>query len=178
MKNQSTAGEYRLMDLGEDEDLAITNRTLRMKRILVPTPLTLDGSIVIHYALAFASQFGAELILLHVYEAKGSADLSLNMIDDTIVDERRERAEDALRELCAECSEIYPHCDMCFRSGIPSEEIIFAARDLDADLIVVSTHKHHWYRQVVDKSDAEKLLRHAPCPVLVVREDEYQHELS
>jgi universal stress protein A len=175
MNNQSTSGEYRSMNLREDEELAKNNRSLSIKRILVPTPLTSDGSKVIHYAMAFASRFGAELILLHVYEAKGSADLSLNMIDDTIVDERRERAEDALRELCFEISEIYPHCDMCFRSGTPSEEIMLAARDLDADLIVVSTHKHHWYRQVLDKSDAEKLLRHTPCPVLVVREDECQH---
>jgi universal stress protein A len=175
MNNQSTSGEYRLMDLREDKELAITNRTLSIKRILVPTALSSDGSKVIHYAVAFASRFGAELILLHVYEAKGSADLSLNMLDDTMVDERRERAEDALREWCAEISETYPHCDMCFRSGTPSEEIMFAARDLAADMIVVSTHKHHWYRQVLDKSDAEKLLRHAPCPVLVVREDEYQH---
>ena len=169
MNNQSTAGEYRLMDLRKDKELAITNRTLSIKRILVPTALTSDESKVIHYAMAFASRFGAELILLHVYKAKSSTDLSLNMIDGTIVDEGRERAEDALRELCAEIGEIYPHCDMCFRSGSPSEEIMFAARDLDADMIVVSTHKHHWYRQLLDKSDAEKLLRHTLCPVLVVR---------
>jgi nucleotide-binding universal stress UspA family protein len=175
MNNQSTSGEYRLMDLREDEELANTNRRLSIKRILVPTPLTSDGSKVIHYAVAFASRFEAEIILLHVYEARGSADLSLNMIDDTIVDEKREHAEDALRELCVEINEIYPHCDMCFRSGTASEEIMFAARDLDADMIVVSTHKHHWYRRLLDKSDAEKLLRHAPCPVLVVREDGGQH---
>jgi nucleotide-binding universal stress UspA family protein len=169
MNNQSTSGEYRLMDLRGDKELAITNRTLSIRRILVPTDLTSVGSKVIDYAVAFANRFGAELILLHVYEAKGSADLSLNVIDDTIMDERRERAEDALRELCAQISETYPHCDMCFRSGTPSEEIMFAARDLDADMIVVSTHKHHWYRQLLDKSDAEKLLRHTPCPVLVVQ---------
>lgn len=175
MNNQSTSREYRLMDLREDEELAKTNRSLSIKRILVPTPLTSDGNKVIHYAMAFASRFGAKLTLLHVYEAKGNADLSLNMIDDTIVDERRERAEDALRELCAEISEIYPRCDMCFRSGTASEEIMFAARDLDADMIVVSTHKHHWYRQILDKSDAEKVLRHALCPVLVVGEEGCQH---
>jgi universal stress protein A len=163
MNNQSTFG---------DEEVAITNRRISIRRILVPTDLTSDGSKVIDYAVAFASRFRAKLILLHVYEAKGSADLSLNIIDDTMVDERRERAEDALREVCAEISEAYPHCDSCFRSGTASEEIVSAAKDLDADMIVVSTHKHHWYRQLLDKSDAEELLRHTPCPVLVVREEE------
>src|ERR1700730_8009787 len=130
MNNPRTSGAYRLMDSREDGELA-----LNIRRILVPTDLTSDGKKVIDYAVAFARRFGAELILLHVYEAKGNADYSLNVVDDTIVDESRERAEDALRELCGEVSETYPHCDICFRAGTPSEEIVFAARELDADLI-------------------------------------------
>ena len=85
------------------------------------------------------------------------------MVDDTIVDESRERAEDALRELCGEVSETYPHCDMCFRAGTPSEEIVFAARDLDADLIVVSTHHHHWFTPVRALPKAARRVRSASC---------------
>lgn len=168
MNNLRTAGDYRLKDSREHRELALTNRRLRIRRILVPTRLTADEGKVVDYAVAFARRLGAEVTLLHVYEAKGNADFSLNMIDDTIVDENRERAEDTLRELCAEISETYPHCDMCFRSGTPSEEIVSAAIDLDADLIVASTHKNYGYRQLVGKSDAEELLRDAPCPVLVI----------
>jgi hypothetical protein len=43
MNNQSTSG---------DEELAITNRTLSIRRILVPTDLTSDGSKVFNYAVA------------------------------------------------------------------------------------------------------------------------------
>ena len=50
------------------------------------------------------------------------------------------------------------------------EQIADAARNLDVDLIVVSTHSRHWHPQLLfGKSVAENLLRHAPCPVLVVR---------
>ena len=143
---------------------------LRIRRILAPTDLTCDDRKAIDYAVAFASRFRAELVLLHVYEAEGGVDYSVNLVDDTIVDENRERAEDALRELCADLSKSYPHCDMCFRSGKPSEQIADAARNLDVDLIVVSTHSRHWHPQLLfGKSVAENLLRHAPCPVLVVR---------
>jgi universal stress protein A len=172
MNNESTARECRLMDSRDSGELALTKLPRCVRRILAPTDLTSDGREAIDYAVEFASRFGAELILLHVYEAKSGADYSLNVVDDTIVDDNRERAEDALRELCADVSEPYPHCGMCFRSGIPSEQIVFAARDLDADLIVVSTHNQHWYTHLIGKSDTEKLLRHTPCPVLVIRQND------
>ncbi len=67
---------------------------------------------------------------------------------------------------------------MCFRSGIPSEQIVFAARDLDADLIVVSTHNQHWYTHLIGKSDTEKLLRHTPCPGWLSDRMKFQHHVS
>ena len=178
MNNKSSVRECRWIDSRQSEQrTAFNQHRLSIRRILAPTDLTSAASEVIDYAVAFARRFGAELILLHVHEAKGSADYSLNVIDDTIVDERRERAEDALRELCAEVNETYPHCDMCFRAGRPGEEIVLAARDLEADLIVVSTHHYHWFTPLIGKSDAEKILRRTPCPVLIVQRDESQHQI-
>jgi nucleotide-binding universal stress UspA family protein len=163
-----TSGGHRLKDSRERKEGVLTDRAMKIKRILVPTRLSVDEGKAIDYAVAFASRFGAELTLVYVYQAKGNADFSPNPIDDTIVDENRERAEDALKELCAEISENYPHCDMCFRCGAPSEEIVRAAIALEADLIVASAHKDHGRRQI-GKSGAEKLLREAPCAVLVVQ---------
>ena len=44
------------------------------KRIAAPTDLTCDDRKAIDYAVAFASRFRAELVLLHVYEAEGGVD--------------------------------------------------------------------------------------------------------
>ena len=60
-----------------------------MKRILAPTDLTCEGRNSVDYAAALASRFGGELILLHVYEAKGSPDYSADVLDDTIVDDNQ-----------------------------------------------------------------------------------------
>jgi nucleotide-binding universal stress UspA family protein len=168
MNNLRTSGDYRLKDLRADKKSEVANHPFRIRRILVPIRLLADEKRAIEYAVAWASRFGAELTLLYVYEEK-KTDFSLNIMDDTIVDENQERAEDALREWCTEISEIYPNCDMCFRCGTPREEIVFAANDLDADLIVVSIDKHSWHRPLVDKGEVEKLLSDPPCPVLVVR---------
>jgi nucleotide-binding universal stress UspA family protein len=105
MNNKSSVRERRRMDSRQSGERALNQHTLSIRRILAPTDLTSATSKVVDYAVALARRFGAELILLHVYEAKGNADYSLNVVDDTIVDESRERAEDALRELCGEVSE-------------------------------------------------------------------------
>ena len=73
-----------------------------MKRILAPTDLTCEGRNSVDYAAALASRFGGELILLHVYEAKGSPDYSADVLDDTIVDDNQQRVEDKMKEWCAE----------------------------------------------------------------------------
>ena len=43
-----------------------------------------------------------------------------------------------------------------------------AAEEMSADLLVVSTHHHSVLEYLFQVSDAEKIVRHAPCPVLVL----------
>ena len=52
-----------------------------------------------------------------------------------------------------------------------AEEIVRAAKDWHADLIVIGTHGRRGMKRVVMGSDAELVLRHAPTPVLLVREE-------
>ncbi len=54
-------------------------------------------------------------------------------------------------------------------AGSPWEEIVKAARDDRVDLIVIGTHGRTGFKHVFLGSVAEQTVRHAPCPVLVVR---------
>jgi nucleotide-binding universal stress UspA family protein len=45
-----------------------------------------------------------------------------------------------------------------------------AAEKFEADLLIISTHDFHWLHHLFFGSDAENILRHAPCPVLIFRE--------
>jgi nucleotide-binding universal stress UspA family protein len=58
--------------------------------------------------------------------------------------------------------------------GSPTLEIVEMARSLPADLIVISTHGRTGLKHVVLGSVAEHVVRRAPCPVLVVREEEHE----
>jgi len=56
--------------------------------------------------------------------------------------------------------------------GSPSDEIIRMAKDERADMIVMGTHGRSGVARLLMGSVAEQVLRHAPCPVMVVRQPE------
>ena len=56
------------------------------------------------------------------------------------------------------------------RDGKPFEEICHTAKTVGADMIVLTTHGYTGLKHVWLGSTVERVVRHAPCPVLVVRE--------
>ena len=54
--------------------------------------------------------------------------------------------------------------------GPTDKSIVDFARDENADWLIVGTHGHTGLKHIVLGSIAERVLRHAPCSVLVVRE--------
>ena len=54
--------------------------------------------------------------------------------------------------------------------GSPAKEIVRIAEEDKIDLIVIATHGHSGWHHLVLGSVAEKVIRHAPCPVYAVRE--------
>lgn len=59
----------------------------------------------------------------------------------------------------------------CVR-GIAADEIVALAREEQADLIVMATHGRGVVAHALLGSTAEKVVRHAPCPVLTVRDQD------
>ena len=60
------------------------------------------------------------------------------------------------------------------RPGLAAHEIVEAAKELDVDLIVIATHGYTGWKHFAIGSTAERVVRAAPCPVLVVREKEHE----
>ena len=70
---------------------------------------------------------------------------------------------DLLRQSCAFEATVQ------VRSGVAFQEIIHEAADQNADLIILSTHGRTGLKQFCWAAVAERVVRHATCPVLVVR---------
>jgi universal stress protein A len=60
------------------------------------------------------------------------------------------------------------------QTGNPELAIVDAAKELGIDLIILSTHGRTGLSRVLLGSTAEKVVRHAGCPVLIVREHEHE----
>jgi len=145
---------------------------IALKRILAPTDLSQDGKKAVEYAVALAEHFDAQLTLLHVYQAPGANDYARMLNDYSIADQFQENAQKALDSFWSEIRKESPKMDTQLRCGVPAKEIASVAKEVDADLIVISTHNYHWFAHLVHGSDAEQVLRHAPCPILIVRKEE------
>jgi len=147
---------------------------LNLKSILVPSDFSAASSKAFKYALRFAKQFGAQLTLLHVLEAAPPTLMGITPVPLFSEDELA-AAEKNLGAWAASASRAgVTGTRSAVRTGVPSHEILEAAREMDIDLIVIATHGFTGWKHFCIGSTAEVVTRSAPCPVMVVREK--QHE--
>lgn len=153
----------------EDADLHVQAPAF-VRHILAPTDLTPGAKKTVDCAIAFARVTGARVTLLHVHDTNLGPDYVVGRNDYSAEDAYRANAEKAMRQLRAEFKGQDIPIDICYRVGVPWEEVAIAATELEADLIFISTHNYKWIDHLLNGSDAKRMVRSAPCPVLVVPE--------
>jgi nucleotide-binding universal stress UspA family protein len=143
---------------------------VEIKTILVPTDLRVESMIALRYALALAKQFDAGLTLLHVLEEPYSSGTELAPGAEALFTLGKDDERLGLALLEQELRSVYWNCQSCFRIGTPFEQIVQEAKNIEASLIVLSSHTYGWLGRLIHGSDAEMILHSTPCPVLVVKE--------
>jgi nucleotide-binding universal stress UspA family protein len=150
---------------------AEAGRTLpafKLKKILVPVDFSDCSKKALEYAIPFARQFDAELTLLLVLRPYTPM-LEMGSMDVETVEDAN-KALEGLRGLVDRAV----RSGTAMRRGEPHVEIIKFAKEFGIDLIILSTHGHTGVARVLLGSTTEKVVRHAGCPVLVVREHEHE----
>ena len=144
---------------------------LRIKSILVPLDFSPSSKRALDYAVSLARQFKAKLTLLHVVEPMGTPDFAasfpLMMEDDKLMAAAKNELEHALKAARVPRGLVER---ILVRFGRSFHEITEAARTRKADLIIISTHGYTGLKHALLGSTTERVVRHAPCPVLVVRQ--------
>ena len=142
----------------------------RIKTILVPVDFSNCSREGLRYAIAFAKEFGAKIILLHatylgyVYSSEGTAIYDIPGLQKAA----RKTAERKMRELLRALNFGAVKFETAFTDGSPVIDICAFAKNHDVDLIITSTHGFTGFTHVLIGSIAEQVVRHAPCSVLVV----------
>ena len=149
-----------------------TPELFRMKTILVPTDFSECSLKALRYAVCFARQFRAEIVLLFVvqpyYPVPQMGALDYAIPEANLTESASKELESlAHREIGGEFK-----VQSVVRVGNAAHEIANTAKSVGANLIILSTHGHTGLKHVFMGSTAENVVRYAPAPVLVVREHE------
>jgi nucleotide-binding universal stress UspA family protein len=139
---------------------------------------TADSLGALSSAAELAEESGASLVLLHVRHDSGIAAGSLEAGAEVAMSEALDQAEKTSRERASEVlsgRSLRWRFDVAF--GDPATELIAAARHHQAGTIVVGGRSHGVIGGLVVGSVAQKLVRHSPVSVLVVR-DGHAHRLE
>lgn len=153
---------------------ASTIRHIQVKTVLVPVDFSRESFRVLDYATLIAEQFSADVHPVHVRPPAEAAAIELagklmanyqegiSFLQDRLVDIEHKRRLKFSPDHC----HIY--------SGRPFEKICKLAREIDADLIVLGSRGYTGLKKVLLGSTAERVIRFAPCPVLVPRGQRYK----
>jgi nucleotide-binding universal stress UspA family protein len=150
-------------------------QSIGLKKILVPIDFSDHSKKALRYALPFARQFNATLELMYVVEPTiYPSDFGFGQVGFPDVEkELHEKATLELKELIAQHVPESLRSTAVVSTGIPFVEITTYAQAEDIDLIIVATHGRTGVEHILFGSTAEKIIRKAPCPVLVVRAEEH-----
>jgi len=143
---------------------------LSLKTIVVPIDFSPPSMTALSYATRLAGQFGSVIRLVHVVEPapflNDLPSVALVRPDQEIAKEAKLKLQATVQQEIEELVPVYPEV----RIGKAYNEIVAAAKVSGADLIVIATHGYTGLKHALLGSTAERVVRHAHCPVLVVRE--------
>lgn len=149
---------------------------IQLNRILVPTDFSEHSERAAAYAAELARRFrAAEVHCIHVSDIP--ADLLATSAyymtgpSEQFIEQVRTESQKNLETFAAKNLAGLP-VKTAFLEGRPFVEIIRYARDNQIELIVIATHGRTGISHALFGSVAEKVVRKAPCPVLVVKRDE------
>jgi len=150
--------------------VAPTTCSVQVKKVLVPVDFSASSLKALRYAVAVANRFGASISLVHVVEPASFLNdvrnMPLAVSDGEVANKLHHKLVMLARKQIDPETPVHPV--VCI--GKPFDEIVKTAKTFNADLIIIGTHGRTGLKGALLGSTAERVVRHAHCPVLVVRQ--------
>ena len=140
------------------------------KKILVPIDFSECSLRGLDYGKMLAKEFGASLVLLHSVHLQYyvSSDEYARYDFPLLMQQAEKAAREQMRDLVRKTDWDGTKVEPSLQVGHAGDQVCERAKDFGADLIVTSTHGTTGLKHILLGSTAEFIVRHAPCPVLVV----------
>jgi len=152
--------------------------TMKISKVVYPTDFSQHSLYALRYAREFSEAFRSQLHCIHVvegiytYEAGIPAESGgVLPVGGDMLELAKQRMDEFAEKFLADL-EVPPETKVL--SGNAFVEIINYTRQINADLIVLSTHGRSGLAHALMGSVTEKVVRKAPCPVLTIRHPEHE----
>lgn len=149
----------------EREWVSLSTGKISLKRILIAHDFSDYAPLVLRYGLSFAQEYQAELHLLHVLP--GTGDEGPEIARPPVATEGAYRR--AMHQALPQETELWCEISTAVRQGRPYHGVLSYAEANQIDLICMGAHGSGRGMQAFLGSTVDRVLRRAPCPVLVVR---------
>jgi nucleotide-binding universal stress UspA family protein len=153
----------------EREWVGLTTSEIDLHRLLVAYDASSDADLALRFGLSLAQECQAEIHLLHVIsdvEKTDEPELAWSSADqETSYEIAARRLQHAIPK------ETFLWCNIvtAVRCGQPADEILAYAKEHEIDLICMGASGTGFSLDKLFGSTVDRVLRHAPCPVLVSR---------
>ena len=152
----------------EDATVPTNPSEFKIERILVALDFSPASVEALDYAVWLAKQFRAAIHLVHAYPPdEASAPGAGHLLFESA--QAIERLNEELTGIHRKHVPTFCPDNCHIRGGRPYEEIVRVAREIGAELIVLSTRGYSGLKHLLLGSTAERVVRNAPCPVLIAR---------
>lgn len=163
-----------------------------INKIMVACDLSIYSKDTLEYAATIADKLGAELIFVNVINkrdldtilkvAEGQFDRNIEKYVKTTAESylknvEQERAHQ-MDKLIDEVGCNHLQIKKIFRVGVPFQELIRAIEEEGADIMIMGSKGRSNLSEVIFGSTAEKVLRHSPVPVLIIRSKKEMRRLT
>lgn len=146
---------------------------VKIENILVPTDFSVHSELAYQWALSLAKEFGAKVKLMNVFDISELMGLGWSIyggsLEGEIINRMEADAKKTLGEFIDKFGAGGVEVSTLSARGKPFVEIVRAAKAGKFDMVVMGTHGRKGIEHLLIGSNAEKVVRKAPCSVLTVR---------
>jgi universal stress protein A len=140
----------------------------KVNEIVCPIDFSRPSNAALKEAIGMAKQYKAELILVSVVEPIVTGLMLSVYTYQQYVKRLKARALEQLKVIIKKNVPKGVKSSAVVKTGEPADEIVRTAKSRHADLVVIATHGRRGWGHLIFGSVAEKVIRLAPCPVLVI----------
>ncbi|MFO8110402.1 MAG: universal stress protein [Thermoplasmata archaeon] len=137
------------------------------KRILIPTDGSKTSEVAVDKGLSLARKIGAKVKVLFVVDKGNFRDIPPDDLITTLRGHMESKGNEMLDEIQEKTDELGVEMEKSLVHGHPDDIIVEESKDFD--LIVIGTHDRSGLSRLLIGSVTERVVKHALCPVMVIK---------